>query len=81
VLAGHSNLAVAVCFSPDQALAFTGSRDATVAMWAVEREPRKLLTVSGFANTVFEIDHHPLKISVVSCSGDGSVCVWDYAAP
>jgi WD40 repeat protein len=77
--AGHSNFAIAICFSPDQGLGFTGSKDATMAVWGrVCEEPRKLLTVSGFANTVFEIDHHPLKTTIVSCAGDGTVCVWDY---
>jgi WD40 repeat protein len=59
----HNNLATRICFSPDQTLAFTGGKDATLAMWGIEKPQRKSVTVSGFTN------------AIVGCSGDAAVCV------
>jgi WD40 repeat protein len=78
-LAGHGDLVVSICFSPDQCYAFSGSRDETLRVWGVGRSSKGLATVSGYSNTVFEIDHHPTKRSFINCSGEGRICLWDYA--
>jgi hypothetical protein len=49
-------------------LTFMRQKDATLALWSINREPKRLLSVSRFANTIFEITHHPMKRCIVSCS-------------
>jgi WD40 repeat protein len=69
---------VSVCFSPDEELAFTGSKDQTMRVWELGRHARAGMAIEGYRNTVFEIDHHPIRRRIVNCGADGHVTLWDY---
>jgi WD40 repeat protein len=58
-LEGHEDVVVAVCFSPDENYGFTGSKDRTLCVWKMKPAPVKVVSITGFENTVFEIGHHP----------------------
>jgi WD40 repeat protein len=79
-LTGHTDYMLGVAFSPRDPVVFTGSKDETIKCWNV-RNGENLFTLEGHKNTLFQIDHHPTSRTIVSCSGDGLVCVWDYDLP
>ena len=74
---GHSDVVLTPCFAKDSDLLISGSKDQTIRLWKY-KEGKPVCAISAHSNTLFEIDHHPLQRSFVSCSGDGAVCVWDY---
>lgn len=76
-LSGHTGLVLTVAFAPKEPIVFTGSKDETIKCWDYSTG-ENLFTLMGPKNTVFQIDHHPTAKTIVSCSGDGLVCVWDY---
>ena len=76
-LTGHSNIVLTIAFAPDQPIAFTGSKDETIKCWN-HKTGENLFTLTGHKNTVLQIDHHPTAKTIVSCGGEGYVCVWDY---
>jgi WD40 repeat protein len=76
-LTGHSDVVLSVAFSSKAPLMITGSKDQTLKMWQ-HKTGQLLCTLQAHRNTLFEINHHPIERSFVSCSGDGVVCVWDY---
>jgi WD40 repeat protein len=78
ILTGHTDCVLAITFSPKDPVLFTGSKDETIKCWN-EATGKLLFTLTGHKNTIFQIDHHPIERTIVSCSGDGLVCVWDYA--
>jgi WD40 repeat protein len=79
-LTGHSDYVLTVSFSPNDPVVFTGSKDETIKCWNVATG-RDLVTLRGHGNTLFQIDHHPTSRTIVSCSGEGLVCMWDYELP
>jgi WD40 repeat protein len=79
-LTGHADYVLGVVFSPKDLVVFTGSKDETIKCWSV-KTGQELFTLTGHRNTLFQIDHHPTKRTIVSCSGDGLVCLWDYDLP
>jgi WD40 repeat protein len=78
ILTGHADCVLAIAFSPREPLLFTGSKDETIKCWS-EITGENLFTLNGHKNTLFQIDHHPKERAIVSCSGDGLVCLWDYS--
>jgi hypothetical protein len=79
-LAGHTDYVLGVAFSPTDPVVFTGSKDETIKCWGV-KHGADLFTLIGHKNTLFQIDHHPTQRAIVSCSGDGLICIWDYTLP
>jgi WD40 repeat protein len=79
-LKGHSDYVVAVRFSPNDPVVFTGSKDESIKCWST-KDGNCWFTLKGHKNTLFQIDHHPTDKSIVACSGDGLVCMWDYSLP
>jgi WD40 repeat protein len=79
-LTGHNDCVLAIAFSPKDPVLFTGSKDETIKCWH-QKTGDNLFTLTGHRNTLFQIDHHPTERTIVSCSGDGLVCVWDYSLP
>ena len=77
VLTGHTNFVLTIAFAPSEPIAFTGSKDETIKCWNFETG-ENLFTITGHKNTVLQIDHHPSSKTIVSCGGEGLVCVWDY---
>jgi WD40 repeat protein len=80
VLRGHEDYVLAVAFSPNDPVVFTGSKDETIKCWS-QKTGENLFTIKGHTNTLFQIDHHPVERTIVSCGGDGLVCIWDYELP
>ena len=78
-LQGHSDCVLTACFSPDDSIVFSGSKDETIKVWD-QKSGQILFTISAYKNTQFKIDHHPVERMFVSCSGDGIVSVWKYDA-
>lgn len=76
-LTGHTNCVLSSCFSNEDDILFSGSKDETINAWD-PKSGELLFTINGHKNTIFKIDHHPNQRCFVSCSGDGLVCVWDY---
>ncbi|KAH0785424.1 Transcriptional repressor tup12-related protein [Histomonas meleagridis] len=77
---GHMDYLISVTFpynSPKVELLFTGSKDENIKGWDV-KTGENLFTIVIHKNTIFELHHHPLENTFVSCSGDGLICVWDY---
>jgi WD40 repeat protein len=79
-LTGHTDCVLAIAFSPKDPVLFTGSKDETIKCWN-KKTGENLFTLKGHRNTLFQIDHHPSERTIVSCSGDGLVCLWDYGLP
>ncbi|OHT13757.1 Transcriptional repressor tup12-related protein [Tritrichomonas foetus] len=77
-LTGHTNCVLTACFSPDDSILFSGSKDETIKAWD-HKKGELIFTLTAHKNTLFEIDHHPTEKYVVTCSGDGIVCLWQYA--
>jgi WD40 repeat protein len=77
VLTGHLDCVLTVAFSPKDPIMFTGSKDETIKCWS-SSSGENLFTLTGHRNTLFQIDHHPTERTIVSCSGEGLVCIWDY---
>jgi WD40 repeat protein len=80
LLSGHRDCVLAIAFSPRDPVVFTGSKDETIKCWS-QTSGENLFTLTGHRNTLFEIDHHPTERTIVSCSGEGLVCLWDYSLP
>jgi WD40 repeat protein len=78
ILTGHSDCVLAIAFSPRDPILFTGSKDETIKCWS-ETTGENLFTLTGHKNTLFQIDHHPKEREIISCSGDGLICLWDYS--
>jgi WD40 repeat protein len=79
-LQGHGDYVLAIAFPPRDPVVFTGSKDETIKCWN-QKTGDLLFTINGHKNTLFQIDHHPTERTIVSCGGDGLVCVWEYDLP
>jgi hypothetical protein len=77
VLRGHTDFVLALAFAPHDPVVFSGSKDETIRCWS-QKTGEQLFVLHGHTNTVFQIDAHPTERSIVACSGDGLVCVWEY---
>jgi WD40 repeat protein len=80
VLTGHTDCVLAIAFAPRDSVLFTGSKDETIKCWS-QTSGENLFTLTGHRNTLFQIDHHPIDRTIVSCSGEGLLCLWDYNIP
>ena len=76
-LTGHKDCVLTSCFSPDDKILLSGSKDETIKGWD-HIKGEVLFTIETQKNTLFEIDHHPTEKYFVSCTGDGIVCLWEY---
>ena len=76
-LTGHSNCVLTSCFSNDDTIIFSGSKDESIRGWDV-KTGNHLFTINAHNNTLFKIDHHPTEKCFVACSGDGIVCLYTY---
>ncbi|OHT04393.1 Transcriptional repressor tup12-related protein [Tritrichomonas foetus] len=76
-LKSHDDLVLSACFSPKEPICFTGSKDETIKAWDYKKG-ELLFTLKAHKNTLFELAHHPTDKILVSCSGDGLVCLWVY---
>jgi WD40 repeat protein len=79
-LLGHTDCVLTIAFAPSDPVLFTGSKDETIKCWH-QMTGDNLFTLNGHRNTLFQIDHHPTERTIVSCSGDGLICLWDYGMP
>ncbi|OHT06012.1 Transcriptional repressor tup12-related protein [Tritrichomonas foetus] len=77
-LEGHSDIVLSAAFSPSAPILFTGSKDQSIRMWN-HKTGAALGTIMPKVNTIFQLDHHPTTNTIVSCSGEGVVCIWDYS--
>lgn len=76
-LAGHTDFVLTSCFSPDDLILFSGSKDETIRAWNIQTG-EMIWAISTKINTIFEIDHNPRNSSFLSCTGDGFILMWDY---
>ena len=76
----HHSIVMTVCFSTLDQILFTGSKDEMLMAWDIKKGT-SLFTIAFHENTVFQITHHPTKKSLLSCSGDGMISMWDYTLP
>ncbi|EAY07006.1 hypothetical protein TVAG_174760 [Trichomonas vaginalis G3] len=75
---GHTNIVLTCCFTNDKKMLITGSKDETIKIWSINTG-ECLCTINAHKNTIFQVQHHPTENAFLSCSGDGKVCLWDYA--
>lgn len=74
---GHNDYVVSTCFSLDNQLVFTASKDEMIRGFSTANG-QCLFVIQAHKNTVFEVDQHPLKKEFISCSSDGLICTWNY---
>jgi WD40 repeat protein len=79
-LRGHSDFVLTVAFAPHDPVVFTGSKDEKIKCWN-QKTGEMLFTLNAHKNTLFQVDHHPFERTILACSGDGLVCLWDYLLP
>ena len=80
VFTAHRDYVICSTMAKQNYLLITGSKDETLRWWNRETG-QELFSIDGHKNTLFEVHHHPYENSIVSCSGDGLVCMWDYTFP
>ncbi|OHT13364.1 Transcriptional repressor tup12-related protein [Tritrichomonas foetus] len=80
VLHEHSDIVLSSCIDNNQKFLITGSKDETIKGWKLATG-ELLFSLECQKNSIFDLDHHPTDKSFVSCSGDGTVIVWDYELP
>ncbi|MEG4839132.1 nSTAND1 domain-containing NTPase [Microcoleus sp. B9-D4] len=71
---GHKQVVWSIDYSHDGAIASAG-RDKVVKIWDASGKFIKNLT--GHTDAVYDVNWSPVKNTVVSCSGDGTVRLWD----
>lgn len=72
----HTDIAMAVCFSPDARLIASGSRDQTIRIW--DRESRQVLCqLHGPTQDVSDLEFSPDGTLLVATSRDKSTRVYD----
>ena len=75
-LNGHSNLVMAVAFSPDGTRIVSGSADNTLRLWdAVSGTHLKML--NGHSGWVMSVTFSPDGTQIISGSGDNTLRLWD----
>jgi WD40 repeat protein len=79
-LKGHTDFVLTVAFAPNDPVVFTGSKDEKIKCWN-QKTGENLFTLLAHKNTLFQLDHHPSDRTILACSGDGLVCLWDYLLP
>lgn len=77
--AGHNDYVLSSCFSLDGQIVISGSKDETIRGWSTA-SGQCLFVIQAHKNTVFEVNHHPLKNEFISCS-NGLICTWSYNIP
>ena len=77
VLTQHSDLVLNSSACEKEKFLLTGSKDETIKGWNYQTG-ELLFSIQCQKNSIFDIDHHPTQSCFVTCSGDGSVVVWDY---
>jgi len=73
----HDDFVLTACFSNDDIFVFTGSKDESIRAWDTNTKSL-LFTINAHQNTLFKISHHPTEKTIITCSGDGLVAVFDY---
>jgi len=79
-LKGHTDFVLSASFSPNDALLATSSKDETIKIWDLKKGDN-IATLTSHKNTIFQVLHHPTDNALISCSGDGLVCYWEYKLP
>jgi WD40 repeat protein/DNA-binding SARP family transcriptional activator len=81
---GHTDLIVAIAFSPDGKRIATASNDGTAKVWDVSTEldtgansGQELLTFSGHTDQVRDVTFSPDGKLIATASADGTAKVWD----
>ena len=76
---GHNDYVLSSCFSLDEQIIISGSKDETIRGWSTA-SGQCLFVIQAHKNTVFEVNHHPMKNEFISCS-NGLICTWSYNIP
>ncbi len=76
-LTGHTNSVFCVRYSPDGKTLLSGSRDAHLKVWDVEKEYQAINSVVAHMYAINNIDYSPNGKHFVTCSMDKSIKVWD----
>jgi WD40 repeat protein len=72
----HTDVAMAVCFSPDSRLIASGSRDQTIRIW--DRESRQVISqMHGPTQDIFDLEFSPDGQLLVATSRDRSARIYD----
>ncbi|XP_075925797.1 telomerase protein component 1 [Petromyzon marinus] len=77
VLWGHEGAVTCCCFSPDGSQLLTGSKDRSLVFWEVQASRARLRVPSSHGDWVTGVHWDRDGETVVSCSNDCTVKVWD----
>lgn len=70
---------ISLAFSSDNNILASGSVNGSVHAWYLASDPLAYYCLSGHSNWVACLAFMPGDGRLVSCSGDGMVCIWDMA--
>lgn len=73
---GHTDVALAVCFSPDSRLLASGSRDQSIRIWDVESRQLKS-QMHGPTQDIYDLEFSPDGSLLVATSRDKSTRLYD----
>ncbi|MCC7445912.1 MAG: protein kinase [Anaerolineae bacterium] len=78
-LVGHTEMALAGAFSPDDKYVVTAGNDSTVRLWDVATG-KEIRQFTGHTNTVWSVAFSPDGQALITSSLDGTVRLWDVEA-
>lgn len=76
-LSKHENSVFSVKFSPDGKYLLSGSRDAQLAIWNVEKKYDLYRVIPAHLFTINSIAYHPMGRMFATASRDKTVKIWD----
>ncbi len=76
---GHTKIALAGAFAPDDKYVATGSNDNTVRLWELTTG-KEIRQFKGHTNTVWSVAFSPDGKALITSSLDGTVRLWDVEA-